>query len=272
LGYFHKKGLSTHSKFCRSQASPALHSAIPSSPAPSAPVSPLPPSQSLPFLSPFRLWDFIPHSLWPRWRDSCRSSFVHYCRASALGPSASSAALSAILSLPSKFLIRDRGGKRGFQALRSRLSRPLPAPPPPVQPVASSSTYRVSPFASRIARAKALLERGHISRATRCLFQRGLAPLVPSTVESLRKLHPPASESKCPSLPDSAPRIHVDGVVLSDLVMRKVANGSAPGPSGWSGELVKALLGDADCLAGLVTLVEDIVYGDLVGSCCYPLL
>ena len=114
------------------------------------------------------------------------------CRASALGPSASSAALSAILSLPSRFLIHDRGGKRGFQTLRGRLSRPLstPASFQPVGPTSTSS--RVSPFASRIARAKALLERGHISRATRCLFQRGLAPLVSSTVESLRKLHPPA--------------------------------------------------------------------------------
>ena len=36
-----------------------------------------------------------------------------FCRATALGPSASSEALSAILSLPSRFLIRDRGGKRG---------------------------------------------------------------------------------------------------------------------------------------------------------------
>ena len=116
---------------------------------------------------------------------------------------------------------------------------------------------------SRIARAKA---RGFISRATRCLFQRGLAPLVPSTVESLRKLHPPSSGAPCPILPDSAPRIHVDGVVLSGLVMRKVANGSAPGPSGWTGELIKALVGDADCLAGLVALVEDIINGDLDDS------
>ena len=35
------------------------------------------------------------------------------------------------------------------------------------------------------------------------------------------------------------------------------------GPSGWTGELIKALVGDADCLAGLVALVEDIVNGDL---------
>ena len=111
-----------------------------------------------------------------------------------------------------------------------------------------------------------MLERGFISRTTRCLFQRGLAPLVPSTVESLRKLHLPSSGAPCPILPDSAPRIHVDGVVLSGLVMRKVANGSAPGPSGWTGELIKALVGDADCLAGLVALVEDIINGDLDDS------
>ena len=48
--------------------------------------------------------------------------------------------------------------------------------------------------------------------------------------------------------------------------MRKVANGSAPGPSGWTGELIKALVGDADCLAGLVALVEDIINGDLDDS------
>ena len=54
--------------------------------------------------------------------------------------------------------------------------------------------------------------------------------------------------------------------MLFCLVIRKVANGSAPGPSGWSGELIKALVGDADCLAGLVALVEDIVNGDLDDS------
>ena len=59
---------------------------------------------------------------------------------------------------------------------------------------------------------------------------------MPSTVESLRKLHPPSNGSRCPPLPDSAPRIHVDGAVLSALVVRKVANGSAPVPSGWTGE------------------------------------
>jgi hypothetical protein len=45
--------------------------------------------------------------------------------------------LSDILSLPSRFLIRDRGGKRGFYALRSRLSRPLSVPASQAVPVTS---------------------------------------------------------------------------------------------------------------------------------------
>ena len=140
--------------------------------------SPAPSSSSPSFSLPsFRLWDFVPPSLWPRWRDSCRASFLSYCRASATSPSASSDALAIILCLPGRFLIRDRGGKRGFQALRSRLSRTSSLPvssssPPPVSAAGRSAS---SADASRIARAKALLERGHISRATRCLFQRGLA-------------------------------------------------------------------------------------------------
>lgn len=39
-----------------------------------------------------------------------------------------------------------------------------------------------------------------------------------------------------------APRIHIDSQVLASLIKEKVANGSAPGPSGWTGELL-ALIG-----------------------------
>jgi len=87
------------------------------------------------------------------------SFFCSFCRATALGPSATSAALSDILSLPSRFLIRDRGGKRGFYALRSRLSRPLSVPASQAVPVTS---HRGPSSDSRIARAKTLLERGFI--------------------------------------------------------------------------------------------------------------
>ncbi len=72
-----------------------------------------------------------------------------------------------------------------------------------------------------------------MSKATRSLFQSSLAPFTPSNVESLSRLHPPASSTVLPHLPSSAPRIHVDSSIIATLVSEKVANGSAPVPSSW---------------------------------------
>ena len=91
------------------------------------------------------------------------------------------------------------------------------------------SSYSSDVSTARIARAISLVERHLVSRASKSLFQPSLAPLVPSTVEKLRALHPPAAvpASSLPALPESSPRIHVDGKVLTDLVKGKVANGSS---------------------------------------------
>lgn len=83
-------------------------------------------------------------------------------------------------------------------------------------------------------------------------------------IAQLRDLHPPAS-GPIPVLPNDAPLIQqVDLVVLSRLV-RSLANGAAPGPSGWTGDLLLALIDDHDCLAALGHLVKDIVNGALTG-------
>ncbi len=85
---------------------------------------------------------------------------------------------------------------------------------------------------------------------------------MPSNVDALSRLHAPASSSALPSLLSSAPRIHVDSSILAMLVNEKVANGSAPGFSDWTGEHLQALVGDSDCMAGIVAIVEEIVNGD----------
>jgi hypothetical protein len=46
---------------------------------------------------------------------------------------------------------------------------------------------------------------------------------------------------------------------------RKSANGSAG--SGWTGDLIKALIGDKDCLSGIGDIVRDIITGAVPGSC-----
>jgi len=57
----------------------------------------------------------------------------------------------------------------------------------------------------------------------------------------------------------------VDLVVLARLVRTTLANGAAPGGSGWTGDLIKALIDDHDCLIGLGILVKDIINGTLNG-------
>jgi len=46
-------------------------------------------------------------------------------------------------------------------------------------------------------------------------------------------------------------------------VARKLKNGSCGGPSGWTGDLVFALVADPDCVQGLCSLVVDMLNGHL---------
>jgi len=50
---------------------------------------------------------------------------------------------------------------------------------------------------------------------------------------------------------------------MTSLVARKLKNGSSGGPSGWTGELVFALMDDPDCVQGLGTLIGDMLNGHL---------
>ena len=119
-----------------------------------------------------------------------------------------------------------------------------------------------------MARARALIQQGHVGRAARSLFQAPLPPIDAKIIEelhSLHSLHPPPS-GPVPPLPAEAPLIQqVDLVVLARLVRTTLANGAAPGGSGWTGDLIKALIDDHDCLIGLGILVKDIINGTLNG-------
>ena len=55
------------------------------------------------------------------------------------------------------------------------------------------------------------------------------------------------------------------------MVRESLANGSSPAGSGWTGDLIKGLIGDKECLAGLGAIVRDILSGSLPES-CRPLL
>ena len=55
----------------------------------------------------------------------------------------------------------------------------------------------------------------------------------------------------------------VDEALLRRVISSKLKNGSAGGPSGWTGELVAPLADDEECLQGLAALVRDILNGVL---------
>ena len=47
------------------------------------------------------------------------------------------------------------------------------------------------------------------------------------------------------------------------VLVKKLARGAAPGTSGWTGELLLALVDDEECLAFLVSLVQDVLATDV---------
>ena len=55
----------------------------------------------------------------------------------------------------------------------------------------------------------------------------------------------------------------VDTEALAKTISQRLKNGAAPGPSGWTGELIAPLVDDPECLDGLGALVADIINGDL---------
>jgi hypothetical protein len=61
----------------------------------------------------------------------------------------------------------------------------------------------------------------------------------------------------------------VPSVVVGDdeglvKIICQMANGAAPGPSGWTAGMVRVLTEDADCFTGLAMLIQDISNGALL--------
>ena len=171
--------------------------------------------------------------------------------------------IADILSIPGKTMISRRGGKQGRNRdiiiMQHRLAEQQNN-----HIAAASSTQRTTsfiqsnqrvtrsmsqaPVLASINRSVALTREGHIRRAVRALNS---TPLIdssdPSKLAMLRNLHPVADDSSLPSLPPGTPAtfVHADGELVK--VISKLANGSAPGPSGWTAEMVQVLCKDQEC-------------------------
>ena len=81
-------------------------------------------------------------------------------------------------------------------------------------------------------------------------------------LEQLKALHPNAT-GPAPPLDQPVEAITVDLQALSKIITSRLQNGSAAGPSGWTGELVAPLVSDPECLEGIAALVKDMLNGAL---------
>lgn len=211
------------------------------------------------------------------WVARCRPALGQYAAASAtrdLGRMEE--AFEELLLIPTNHLVRARGGKKRQRRVRQLLKQlacpaspaisvPHPAPAldllPPSDPAAAAAAQlSADPEAVRVRRAARLVQEGHLSRASSALSQAALAEPTAEVAESLRALHPAAPPQTAPP-PDDAPTVwEIEDNVLTSALLH-LCDGAAPGPSGWSAELVRPLLLDAVCRAGFAALIRDIHNG-----------
>jgi hypothetical protein len=115
-----------------------------------------------------------------------------------------------------------------------------------------------------------------LSRAASSLLQRSLARIDDSTIEKLRQLHPsPSADAASPSISNTpipcnraVDLVAIEQKQLFDILRQRVDNGSAPGPSGWTGSHLTliATSNDEEAVAGLCLLVKDICNGIFGGG------
>jgi hypothetical protein len=231
-----------------------------------------------------RVLSYVPKNLWALFQDVCRPILADIERAAACNniPQLDQL-LKEFLEVPAHTLSVRRGGRRLESAVSSQLRSTIfrrsqvPAQAPRVEPQASPavppSTIQLPievPAPSRdltpqvIRRAVGLTLSNHASRATRAIYQDALPDVTPAIEEELLRLHPPATATAIPALPPNAPIIPVLG---DDRFVRiwkkKVANGAAPGVSGFTGDHGLPLLEDTHCLRGLSLVIQLIRNGQL---------
>jgi len=103
-----------------------------------------------------------------------------------------------------------------------------------------------------------------LSRAAKVLMQSPLAEINEAAMQRLRQLHPTATQGmqRIPS-GKGAELTAIDPQMLLQLIKRRVNNGSAPGPSGWTGSHLQ-LVAQCDSAAakeGLCLLIRDVCNG-----------
>ena len=123
-------------------------------------------------------------------------------------------------------------------------------------------------FDRQIYRAVSIARDGHLRRAIQSLDRPPLPAITRSSIQHLHELHPIRSSLDSSSIiPNDIDLQQYPGPVVEGETLLKVIraanNGSAAGPTQLSMDLITALANDAECLKGLVAIIQDIVNGNV---------
>jgi Reverse transcriptase (RNA-dependent DNA polymerase) len=225
------------------------------------------------------MWRTMPQSIRGQWVGICVAYFDAYVQAQSTQEKI--VALRNIFNIPRSVLRKPRGGgARTLRSLRKRLAFEMATraqsdsllPPSRSQlPLSRSDVARsdahpdaADAITRNVHRVVALAKTHHISRAVRALMQTNIPPITDNIMSKLRTLHPPQSDA-LPSIPD-CDTILYDEEHLRETI-RSCCTGSAPGPSGWTVELMMSLMHDNHCLSGMLSIINDIINGSIPDAC-----
>jgi hypothetical protein len=105
-----------------------------------------------------------------------------------------------------------------------------------------------------------------MTRAARILCEQETPiadPALSQTKEQLNALYPPGPVNILPP-PAHAVNTIADEKQVKIIVRKFIANGAAPGVSGWTGEMLAVIVDDEECLRGLTQIVSDALSGQLL--------
>ena len=256
---------------------------------PPAPAPPIPEPQHVagqegvaPVVSEYALLRRLRTPLHRAWLEACRPRFRLYREArEAENPARIVEALRQILLLPQQALRRRAGGralkineiKAHLAALNMYMhgdAAGIGAPAQvPVAPEADQDEQeeKHDPDAnvSLIRRCTDLVEAGHIGKAARMLTSSQIAEVCPETIAQLEQLHIPQRDPArpLPVEPAGMLAVPVEQNALKNVIKQYARKASAPGPSGWTGELLKPLVDDAELMSTLTEIVEDLLSGNM---------
>ena len=105
----------------------------------------------------------------------------------------------------------------------------------------------------RIRAINRLIEEGHVRKAANVLLSDGVTPLDDDGLQRLQDLHPPANTTTKPFSPSQQrPNLRPVTPELIHKVIHRLPRDSAPGPSGWSFQIIRESYDKSSILAGFL--------------------